>query len=88
MRASLLLRDSKCLFKFCDYIKLIATFLGLRHVKRRSAFSFKLNLVSKTVAALFSEINPDMRISFRFAKLRKKHSYDRIQTIKFLIEYG
>ena len=52
------------LFKFRDDIKIIAprptaAFLGLWHVKKNSAFSFKLNLLFKTIAALFSEINPE-----------------------------
>ena len=50
------------LFNFRDDIKIIASrptaaFLGLWHLKITSAFSFKLNLLFKTVAALFSEIN-------------------------------
>ena len=39
-------------------------FLHLQHVKKRSAFSFKLNLVLKVVAVSFSEINPVTAGSF------------------------
>ena len=44
--------------------KPLAIFLGLRHIQRLSGFSFKFNLVLKTVAALFSEINSVYRYKF------------------------
>ena len=76
------------LFKFRDYIKLTALHPPNSYLYFwAKGFSFKLNLVLKTMAAVFSDVNPAWRrkIDHVFLEIKKRHSVDQFNA--WLLNY-